>query len=190
MLWELMERILHQNQSKEELFDWLWLKRQEFMTGTIDIKRLIIRKTVSKPLDSYVGEMMDDKGKVKKRKDGTVRTKSIPLHVKIAMKMKDKKQMVSVGDMIEYIVTKGKSPSEGVSIDEFKGEYDKQYYWEKQIWSEIERIVEVVYPALNKRCVIQFKKKNMTMKEEKDMTWKDFRFKRTKREGDFICVKV
>jgi len=53
------------------------------------------------------------------------------------------------GTLISYIITDGSGKKEGVVLDEYKGVWDRKYYWCTQIYAPMQRILEAIWPDGN-----------------------------------------
>lgn len=130
---ELITKIFRQEKDIEW---WILDKKQEFQMGMHATEDILIHKKMAKNASSY---------KAKGDKKYTP-----PLHVRIAKELKisgDKTDLSKGGSIISYVVTKG-SPMEGVHISEYKGEYDREYYWNSLIYPMLERVLKVAIPEV------------------------------------------
>src|SRR3989339_261807 len=107
----------------------------------IDKKDLMIRTQLKKPISEY---------------------KAISPHVIAAKKMKEQEIPVTQGDLIEYYIaeteTKKKLVREKVKLPNEKGEYNIEYYLEKQILPAVENIFQVF--KINIKEIIDGKKQD------------------------------
>lgn len=122
--------------------------KQKFLDGAINIKHIIMLKTLSKNINEYGKQVIDSKtGKPKIKKDGTQQFAPIPAHVILAKKMIENGEEIFVGQTIEYIVKSKKPRIEAMSVKEFKQQktklYDIEYYWERVI-TPIIKILNVI----------------------------------------------
>ena len=73
--------------------------------------------------------------------------RSISPHVTAAMKMKERKEPVGIGSLIEYYIGESKGKSKLVRdralLKDEKGDYDIKYYLEKQILPSVEQIFNI-----------------------------------------------
>jgi len=103
------------------------LKRRE-----INIKELIIRTQLKKPISNY---------------------KSISPHVSIAEKMKKIGMDVSVGTLIEYYISESNDKKslirERAKLPDEKGIYNMEYYLKNQILPAVENILEIFQINVN-----------------------------------------
>jgi len=111
----------------------------------IDIKELIIRTQLKKPISEY---------------------KAISPHVIAAKKMIEQETPVTQGNLIEYYIAETKDKKklvrDKVKLPTEKGEYDIQYYLERQILPAVENIFQVF--NLDIKEIIEGKKQ-MTLGE-------------------------
>lgn len=112
--------------------------RQSILEGSIDPKKLAVTKKLGKDADLYRKE---------DRADGSPGV--LPLWVRVSKSVKkntkeNKTDITKKGSIIQYIHTNGSS--EAIHISEFTGEYDREHYWNKLIYPQIERILKVVFP--------------------------------------------
>lgn len=108
--------------------------KQLIAEGSYPPESILIHKKMSKDAKSY-------KGKADKKY-------TPPVHVRIAKELKikgDKTDLSKGGSIISYIITKG-DPLEGVHISEYKGEWDRKYYWNNCVYPMLERILKVAIP--------------------------------------------
>ena len=108
----------------------------------IDKKDLMIRTQLKKPISEY---------------------KAISPHVIAAKKMKEQEIPVTQGDLIEYYIAetenkKAKLVREKVKLPNEKGEYNIEYYLEKQILPAVENIFHVF--KINIKEIIDGKKQD------------------------------
>ena len=110
--------------------------RQNFLVLDHPIEDILIHKKMAKNASSY-------KGKADKKY-------TPPLHVRIAKTLHvkgDKTDLSKGGSIISYIITNS-DPLEGVHISEYKGKYDRTYYWNNIIYPMLERVLKVALPEV------------------------------------------
>lgn len=122
---EILESILKNGNEKESL-EILKKTIERVKKRDVDMKELIMRNQLKKAISSYVS-----KGP----------------HVIAAEKMEEQGLSVGQGDLIQYYIseTKGnkKLVREKVKLPNEKGDYEIEYYLEKQILPVVENILEV-----------------------------------------------
>lgn len=111
----------------------------------IDLKKMIIRTQMKKPLSEY---------------------KAITPHVIAARKMQEKEMPLDAGSLVEYYIAEIKSESKSklirdkVKLIDEKGEYNIEYYLKHQILPAVENILQVFNFDVN---TILEGKKQMTL---------------------------
>ena len=122
-----------------KIVDWKALVsrlKSEVMNQELSIEDLTLTKALTKMPDEYLGPIIDSKTKKPKIKaNGQIQQKSVPAHVKLAVRMMEAGIDVNVGSKIHYIVNKCK-PIYALSIKEYKEQkatYQADYYWERII---------------------------------------------------------
>ena len=127
--------------------------------GKMKKEELTFQKRLSHEVESYGKKKVKDKknGGFKLDKDGNERLVPIPIHVRVAMVMKekykstragDKNDLTSAGSYIPYIITGNDGKNQAIYAEEFDGHYDKDYYWEA-CYGASQRILEVVFPTVD-----------------------------------------
>lgn len=112
----------------------------ELKERKVELEKLIIKTQLKKPLADY---------------------KSISPHVIAAKKMKERGTVLSIGKLIEYYISeindkKSKLVREKVKLPDEEGEYNIDYYLEKQILPAVENIFQIF--NVNIREIIKPKK--------------------------------
>lgn len=133
---ELINLII--NEEKDLIFIKKWLADlKEYVLTSDEIKPedIVITTKISKPINSY---------------------KNKPIHVRLAeeqikkgLMLDSKEEKNSWSNRIFYIVTNSKNKSESVLLENFNGEWDREYYWDVQIYAPLERVLKVVWPEEN-----------------------------------------
>jgi len=112
---------------------------QKLKNREIDLEDLIVRSQLKKPISEY---------------------KAISPHVVAARKMKENGLPIGVGSLIEFYIaetnTKSKLVREKVKLPKERGNYDMEYYLEKQIIPSAENIFQVF--KINLKEIIDGKK--------------------------------
>jgi DNA polymerase elongation subunit (family B) len=118
---------------------------KEVKARKIDLKKMVIRTQMKKPLSEY---------------------KSITPHVVAARKMQEREMPLDAGSLIEYYIAETKSESktklirDKVKLIDEEGEYNIEYYLKHQILPAVENILQVFNVDIN---VILDGKKQMTL---------------------------
>lgn len=131
---KVLEKILNEGNEVEAL---KYVKEivQKIKKREIPLEKLIIRSQLKKSLSDY---------------------KAISPHVVAARKMVEQKKPLSEGELISYYIAegKGKLVRDKVKLPDEEGEYNIEYYLEKQILPAIENIFQIfkinVNEVLNK----------------------------------------
>ncbi len=133
---ELISHIFGDKDS-DYLITWVIVNQNKFIKEPSKETDLLIHKKMAKNASSYKAQ--GDK------------KYTPPLHVRIAKELRisgDKTDLSKGGSIISYIVTKG-DPLEGVHMSQYKGEYDREYYWNNMIYPMLERILKVAIPDVD-----------------------------------------
>ena len=107
---------------------------KEVKERKIDLKKMIIRTQLKKPLSEY---------------------KAITPHVIAARKMQEREIPFSAGSLVEYYIAETKSESkkelirDKVKLSDEKGEYNIEYYLKHQILPAVENILQVFNVDVN-----------------------------------------
>lgn len=109
----------------KELHTWVERLRHGLMEGPTDKEMIILRKKVGKALDDYKG--------------------TPPVHVRVA---RAAKADYLSGDIVPYIVLSGGAGAkmEAIDANEFTGEWDRTYYWNRILYPIVQRMLEVAQP--------------------------------------------
>jgi DNA polymerase I len=113
-----------------------WVEEKKNLVATADYKMedLVLRKRISKKIDSYKSDL---------------------IHVRIAKELEkrrtrdDKMMGGSTGVIIQYIITNGGKVGEkidGIPICDYNGKWDRLYYWSNVIYPPLKRLLITVYP--------------------------------------------
>lgn len=124
----LIEMIIRERRSREQLLRFLMSEREKVINGVLPLKDITITKAVTKPLDSY---------------------KAKGVHVHIAQQYRDAGGEFYVGMKVPYIITGEKPKLQAVHAENFTGEYDKHYYWNKITFPPVYRILAACYPDVS-----------------------------------------
>lgn len=135
--------------------DW----HKKVYSGQLKKEELTFQKRLSHEIDSYGKKNVRDKknGGFRLDKLGNARKVPVPVHVRVAIGMKeryksvragDKADLTSAGSYIPYIIVGSTERNEAIYAEEFDGSYDKDYYWEA-CYGASQRILEVVFPEVD-----------------------------------------
>lgn len=132
---ECLDLILKQDKDEHFMFQWVKALKETVATKNIAPEDLTITTKVSKPIADY---------------------KTKGPHVRLAEKLIQDNKMLEVktglknwGTKIEYIVIDGSSKNEAILAEDFDGRWDRNYYWDVQIFSPIYRIFSAIFPDTN-----------------------------------------
>lgn len=119
-------RLILENGEEKKALEFVKNVVEKLKSREIEKEELMIRTQLKKSISDY---------------------KAISPHVIAAMKMKEKKEPVSEGTLVEYYIAedngKGKLVREKVKLPSEEGKYDIDYYLEKQIFPSVENIFQV-----------------------------------------------
>ncbi|MFX0084237.1 MAG: DNA polymerase domain-containing protein [Candidatus Hodarchaeota archaeon] len=121
---KVLEDLLSKNYGKEHYFNYLTEKRKELLESKFKKEQLIIRQKAAKHPNEY---------------------KSKLAHIEMAKEMVKRGKYFWVGMTIEYIVKRAKPKIEPILPEDYKGEFDREYYWNKRIYPMTERVLENVF---------------------------------------------
>jgi len=123
--YQMLTSLLKESHDVEYYHKFVQDEKEKFLSGNFDVSDILINMKVSKKPENY---------KVKQ------------VHIRIAEQMiKDGKEFY-VGSMIPFIITSSDDKLDGIHVDDFKGEYDRVYYWDIKIFSPLKRILSCVFP--------------------------------------------
>ena len=122
---KVIQLVLKEGNEKKAL-EYLKSVIKQLKERKIEIENLIIKTQLKKPISEY---------------------KAISPHVIAARKMKEKEIPITQGNLVEYYISETNSKSklviEKVKLPNEKGEYNIQYYLEKQLLAAVENIFQV-----------------------------------------------
>jgi DNA polymerase elongation subunit (family B) len=131
---DLIKKIFNKD-SPEVISNWIMKHKANLIEAKIDIEEITIYKKITR-------------NEYKPKKDSTKKY-TAPIHVRIAYELKKesngKKDFTSAGTILPYIITEGKGGLKGIHLGEYKGEFDKEYYWDNLIYPPLERMLKHVY---------------------------------------------
>ena len=121
----MLNSLLKEDKKVDYYHKFIQEEKEKFLSGNFDVNEILINMKVSKRPEKY---------KVKQ------------VHIRIAEKMIADGKEFYVGSMIPFIITSSDDKLEGIHIDDYKGEYDRVYYWDIKIFSPLKRILSCVFP--------------------------------------------
>lgn len=130
---ELIESVVKGDISKEAARTWMTTLRNRVLTEEVDPSDILIMTRISKPPASYASKQP---------------------HVRLAERLINSGQMMAVdeksswGTRMYYIIVKDKETekNEAILLDEWTGDWDRNYYWDVQVYAPIRRVLEAVWP--------------------------------------------
>jgi DNA polymerase I len=163
---ELVEFILHDAPGKSNIKKWLLDAYDEYLHTEFSPEELSISHKVGKNVEDYVDEKVSTK--VVKKKDKVFREEmysyhmdmedeeiivrkkqTLPLHVRIAKKIKEETGEFYKNTEVEYIVTSNEKRIDGVHTPDFKGEWSRDYYWNNKTLPLLTRITHATHPEVD-----------------------------------------
>ncbi|MEK6878943.1 MAG: hypothetical protein AABY22_05010, partial [Nanoarchaeota archaeon] len=113
---------LFEGESKNNIKKWIQEKQKTVLNDEFKPEDLTIRKKISKSPSGYKSDL---------------------LHVKIAKKLD-----LPVGSIVSYIITKGGDSTklDGIPLSEFKGKWDRKYYWDQNVYPPLCRTLTAAFP--------------------------------------------
>jgi DNA polymerase elongation subunit (family B) len=121
---ELIETILRVGMTRKQAIDFIQNARKEFYASTFTKEDLVLQAKVSKGFDEY---------------------KTKPLHVRLAEELSNRTGEKFTNVEVEYIVTSYQGKMSGVLAQDYKGTYDKDYYWDNKTLPLLIRITEPAF---------------------------------------------
>jgi DNA polymerase elongation subunit (family B) len=121
----VIEMIVRQKVNKKHLVDFLMSEREKVLNGELPVEQITITKGIARAIESY---------------------KARQVHVEIARAFRDGGGEFYIGMKVPYIIVGQKPKLQAIHADDFKGEYDHNYYWTKLIFPPSYRILVACYP--------------------------------------------
>ncbi len=123
---ELVDLVFEEKKTSE-IINFIKKVREQVLNDDIKPEEITISNRISKKISEYKTEsLIVDIAKKRFRRTGYQDTNEI-----------------------SFIVT-GSSPKlKGVELEEFRGEFDREYYWNVRIYSILERFLSVVFPKID-----------------------------------------
>ena len=123
--------MIFNNSKKEPIINFINENRDIVTGGKLNKEDLVLHKKINKSVDKY----------------GNGNGKGVPVHVRVAEDMIERGIDVWPGLTIPYIVVgREDNKIKAIYAEDFKGEYDQNYYWNKQIYSPSCRVLKSVFP--------------------------------------------
>ena len=143
LLIELIEMILIQERPIQKIISWLLPIKRVVLEGEFTANQLKITKKLSRPISEYKTKLPHVRLAEKLIKEGKILETQSGKHV--------------WGQKIEYIVlnykrsfkTEKSNPQEQMDeilASNYKGEFDRNYYWNVQVFGIFKRLLKTVYP--------------------------------------------
>lgn len=124
---EAIEMMLRGKCTAEQMHEWVKRKRELFIEGEVPVEDIVLSKGISRTLDLY---------------------KTCGPHVRIARMLEAKGEDIGEGTRISYIVTNGSvSPAQVIPAEEYRGQFDRRYYWNRSIYPATMRILSGAFPS-------------------------------------------
>lgn len=149
---QLLEMLLLEKASFQKIEAWLLRFKNKILSGKLSQEEVLIQIRLSKDVDKYDKKILDEFGEVKEIKES-----KLP-HIKVAKWLKAHsikeadRNSWEKGSYVKYIIT-GKERGKGLTAESIhnyqEGSYDSAYYWNHKFYPMLQRILEVVYPAIN-----------------------------------------
>lgn len=90
--------------------------------------------------------------------------KTLQPHARVALKLIEEKKEFYIGMQIPYIITDKKNKGV-VHVDEYDGEFDKEYYWDR-LYTPIKRVLDVCFSSFDWSSYIKKERKPRKSKKE------------------------
>jgi DNA polymerase elongation subunit (family B) len=124
---ELISLILRESYDENLLKSWALKVKKEFYLKNFEISDITLVNRVGKRLNEYTA-------------------KTVPLHVKLAKEVYEKTG--TWNQEIEYVITSSFGKMDGILAKDYKGYFDRDYYWKNKVVPLIQRVIDVVYPDI------------------------------------------
>lgn len=119
--------------NKNVWMKFVYYEHKRCMSFNMTVEELTMSKALTKHPAEYAGYTIDKKtGQPKIKKDGTIQTKSIPAHVKLAERLMAEGNELTIGSKIAFIVVES-GPLQVITPEQYTGVYEAKYYWERVI---------------------------------------------------------
>lgn len=128
---ELIETLLKEHLQINDVKKWMEKTKDDYMKMEFSKEDVTLIFKVGKPLDQYKG--------------------TPPIHVRLARELAKRTGNIRKGTEIEFIIESAPigKPVVGVLADEYKGVYDKEYYWDNKTLPTLYRIIQAVYGGVS-----------------------------------------
>lgn len=123
---ELIIKLLKEDNTLDYYQKWV-LNKREHIFDNVTKEDLTLTTKVNKAFSKY-------------------KNKTLP--VLLAEKKLKKEGMLLTRD-IHYIITKTNPKLEGIESEEWTGEFDKTYYWDRTVLSSLNRLLKTVFPQID-----------------------------------------
>lgn len=139
--------------AREAMIELINMLVKDKSTITRDEAKQWVEKLMNKVLYDKVDPA--DLTMIIKVSKSTDKYKSKPLHVRLADRLISEGKLPPIvegkrtwGTRLDYIVVKDPETGkqEGITPDEWTGDWDRHYYWDVQVYAPIRRIFEVAWP--------------------------------------------
>lgn len=136
MQYELVQLLLDQEiETVEHYREWIGKWRDRILVSDLALEDIRMSNSLGKDLNGYAR---------REKKDGT--DGALPVHVEVALVLKERGRDVGEGVRIEYIVVDGRSPIKAIPVEDFAGEFDRCYLWENLTYPASQRVLEAALP--------------------------------------------
>lgn len=120
---EIINQLLYKEINEEKCIEIIEKYKNRILKGKVNGDEIIIIKRIAKMFDEY---------------------KTVPVHVALAMKRKEQGERYYVSQQVPFIVIAA-SPLKIIHSTEFKDEFNREYYWTKQLFPPVQRILTAVF---------------------------------------------
>lgn len=132
---ECLTLITKKDKDARYMKSWVKKIKDDVLNGDLNAEELMITMKLSKPTSSY---------------------KSKPPHVRLAERLIKENRILETqegkhvwGQKIEYIIVDSKDKDAIILAEDFKGEWDRKYYWDVQVYAPLMRILKAAWPERN-----------------------------------------
>jgi DNA polymerase elongation subunit (family B) len=133
---ELINRLLDKTMTKDQARRWVDELRSKILYTELTPDELSMIIKISKSTEKYVAK---------------------PLHVRLAERLIREGKLLPIvegkrawGTRLDYIVIRMEDGSqEGVLLEEYKGGWDRTYYWDVQVFAPVRRVLETAWPEID-----------------------------------------
>lgn len=130
---ELVSKLFDDSFTKTDAINYIKNLNHSLRDGSFSPEELLITTKVSKSIENY---------------------KVMSVHSRLAKRLIESGDLLpiiegekKIGTRLEYIMVDKDGKNEGVLLSEYTGNFNREYYWEVQVYSPLRRVLECAYPG-------------------------------------------